>query len=131
MIPLPNPRDWVGAQRRYLTHDEKQDIVAGRPFEILDAQLDHGQELDCAYLVKFLDSPNSAIWTRHASASRIRLAHAVLEAVGRGETIGPVCCIALPSAQPDRASFPLVVNYHAPAEALGGGGPDFGTEAAS
>jgi hypothetical protein len=116
MIPLPDARAWKGAEKRYLTHDEKQAILSGQPFEILDAQLDHGQELDVALLVRFIDSPTETIWTRHASPSRVRLVHAVQTAVARGETIGPVCCTPLPASKPGREAFPLVVNFRPPAE---------------
>jgi hypothetical protein len=127
MIPLPIPGEWPGAIKRYLSRSEKQELLAGRPFEILAAVMDHGPELDCAYLTKFLDQDDCAVWTRHASPSRIRLVRIVQEAASQGETVGPLACELIPSTKPDQKPFASVTNWHPPAEAALGGG-DFGAE---
>jgi hypothetical protein len=130
MIPLPIPGEWPGASKRYLSRSEKTELLAGRPFEILAAVQDHGVELDCAYLLRFIDSPeiDSAVWTRHASPSRVRLVRIVQEAVVLGETVGPLACELIPSTKPDQKPFASVTNWHPPAEVHGGGGEDFGDE---
>jgi hypothetical protein len=129
LIALPDVRAWSGADRRFLTGDEKRELQqGGRPFVVWDAQTDFGPELDVALVVAWYSDPGTIVglWTRHPSASRLRLAHLAQEAHQAGNQLGPVCCELIPPTRPDRQAFPSVVAWKPPAEVHGGGGGDFG-----